>query len=258
VETLFRKLVLPIATVAMAVVPFAAHAGTVTMSVVYYTIAENDQDMNHLAGGVFTNEVQNSLGTDGLPLLNTAAFGCASGCFTNTPLPADVTAGGEITWWSPTLNSHVTQTGTGTITLPYSNGSFYPPNGTGANDSSGFQSAVFSTTLNVPTQESISFTIGADDVAFAYLDGSIVCDLGGVHANSPGVCTSGVLNPGTHTVKLFFADLENVGSALTFNVTTADVTGTGTPEPGTMALLGTALVGLGAIARCRARPRNRE
>ena len=89
---------------AAALLPLAATAGTITMSATYYTIAENDQDMNHLAGGVFANEVQNTLGPDGLPLLNTATYGCTSGCFTNTPLPADLTSSGEITWWSASLN----------------------------------------------------------------------------------------------------------------------------------------------------------
>ncbi len=116
------------------------------MAVTYYTIAENDQDMNHLANGVFDNEVQSELGPDGLPILNTAAYGCTSGCFTDTPLPEDLTASGEITWWSPSLNdggsggvSDVVETGTGIVTLPYSNLNFYPPNGIGSNDGSGFR-----------------------------------------------------------------------------------------------------------------------
>jgi fibro-slime domain-containing protein len=120
---------------------------------------------------------------------------------------------------------------------------FYPPNGTGSNDGSGFQAAAFSTTLDVPTAESISFNVGADDVAFVYLDGSIVCDLGGVHGDSPGACTSGTLTAGDHTLELFYADLHESGAALTFGVTT-DVTGSPTPEPTSFVLLCTALAGL--------------
>jgi fibro-slime domain-containing protein len=259
-KVFLRNLVPPMAAAAMALAPCSARAGVITMSATYYTIAEGDQDMNHLAGGVFSNEVQSTLGPDGLPVLNTATYGCTSGCFTSTPLPVDLTASGEITWWSPSLNdggsggvSDVVDTGTGTVTLPYSNLNFYPPSGTGSNDESGFQAAVFSTTLDVPSPESISFNVGADDVAFVYLDGSIVCDLGGVHADSPGTCTSGTLTAGDHTLELFYADLHTTGAALTFDVTTSGVTGSPTPEPASFVLVCMALVGFGVVRGRRSR-----
>jgi hypothetical protein len=257
----FRNLIPPMAVAVMALAPFAADAGagTITMSVTYYTIAETDQDMGHLANGTFTNEVRNTLGPDGLPVLNTATYGCVSGCFTNAPLPADLTASGEITWCSPSLNkggsggvSDVVQTGTGIITLPYNNVDFYPPNGTGSNDMSGFQAAVFSTVLNVPSAETISFNVGADDTAFVYLDGKVVCQLGGVHANAPGICTSSTLTAGSHTLQLFYSDLAQVDAELTFTVTTAGVTGspappsmTTTPVPPSILLTMAGLVCIG-------------
>jgi hypothetical protein len=255
----FRKLIPPMAVAAMALAPFAAGAGAITMSVTYYTVAEADQDMRHLAQGTFTNEVQSILGPDGLPVLNTVTYGCVSGCFTNAPLPADLTASGEITWWSPSLNkggsggvSDVVQTGTGMITLPYNNLNFYPPNGTGLNDASGFQSAVFFTVLNVPSAETISFNIGADDAGFVYLDGKVVCQLGGVHANTPGICTSTTLNAGSHTLQLFYSDLDVTDAELTFAVTTAGVTGspappsvTTTPVPPSILLTVAGLVCIG-------------
>lgn len=254
-EAVPRKLFPLIAITATMLAAFGARAGTITMSATYYTIGETDQDMNDLAIGVFNHEVQNKLGPDGLPVLNTNSFGCTSNCFTNTPLPADLTASGEITWWSPGLNrggaggtSDVAQTGTGTITLPYNNGSFFPPNGTGTNDANGFQAAVFSATLHVPSTESIAFKIGADDVAFVYLDGNVVCDLGGVHANSPGACVSGILPAGDHSLELFYADIHQVAAALTFEVTTGNITTI--PEPSSLALLGAAISAL-ALFRLR-------
>jgi fibro-slime domain-containing protein len=236
--TMFLRGLVPATALAAMVLSAFPLQAEITMSATYFTIAEGDQDMNHLAGGVINNEVLSAIGADGLPVLNTAS---------PSPQPQDLTASGEITWWSPSLNSNVTQTGTGNITLPYANQNFFPPNGGGTNgDGSGFQAAVFATTLDVPTvAENISFSVGADDVAFVYLDGTLVCDLGGVHGDSPGTCTTGdTIGVGDHSLELFYADIENTQAALTFDVTTTDVTGSPTPEPGTMVLFGSGLAGL--------------
>jgi fibro-slime domain-containing protein len=79
--------------------------------------------------------------------------------------------------------------------------------------------------LNVPSPETISFNLGADDDAFVYVDGNIVCQLGGVHTNAPGTCTSATLTTGNHTLQLFYADIQTHQASLTFSVTTANVTG---------------------------------
>jgi hypothetical protein len=123
-----------------------------------------------------------------------------------------------------------------------------------ASDSSGFQAATLVGTINVPTTEQISFNIGADDMAFAYLDGQVVCDLGGVHGNSAGTCAPPFdVTAGAHSLEVFFVDMNNVQSGLTFDVTTVGVTTTGTgsavPEPGALALFGTALAGLVILRR---------
>jgi hypothetical protein len=238
----------------------AAHASALTID--YYTIGETDADANHLAFGTFSNEVQNTLGPDGLPVLNTTQYGCVSGCISGSGLPTDLTASGEITYWSPTLNnggaggtSDVTFTGTGTVSLPFNVPSnFFPPNGTGSSDGSGFQAATLSGTLNAPTAETVSFNIGADDMAFAYLDGQLVCDLGGVHGSTAGTCVSPfTIAAGDHSLEVFFVDINNVQSGLTFGVTTQGVTTNPVPEPVTLAVFGTALLGLGLAKRLQQR-----
>ena len=225
-----RAVLALVAGFAIAIPPVAAsHASSLTLT--YYPISSSDPDANHLAGGVHTNEVQNALGPDSLPVLNIPLYGCSSNCYAvqgapgfpnggNTP-NVNVNASGEITYWDSVHNPYVTQTSQTTVTLPFSRPSnFYPPNGTGAQDggSSGFQAATMSGTLTAGSTEQLSFSIGSDDMAFVYIDGQIVCSDGGVHGSSSVACTTPTVSAGDHTFNLFFVDINTVQSGLTFSI----------------------------------------
>lgn len=251
--------------------PFAvAHAQI--LGITYYTISSADPDANHLSGGSFSNEVQSTLGSiAGMPVLNTIAYNpsCTGGCISSSlSLPTNLLPDGEITYWDPSApGSYSTETGTATISLPFNvTSNFFPPNGTGPCDGGpqqgqpsycqGFQGAVISGTLDVPTLEQVGFSIGADDMAFAFLNGQEVCDLGGIHGDGPGTCmTPSDLTPGDYNLEVFFADMNTTQSGLSFAITTQNVTSTpppatGTvPEPGTFTMLGSGLLGLAGVAR---------
>jgi len=198
-------------------------SSTSAMDIDYYTVASSDRDENRGAGGTSTNYVLPGLGINGLPVFNPKETG-------STFVPLDLLSDGEISWWSPTLNnggpggtSDVVQTGSGSVTLPFTNDNFFPPNGIGPNDTNGLQAAVLSGTLFTPAAETVSFTISSDDEAFAYLDGQIACDDGGVHGATAVPCTTSTISAGTHTIQVFYIDLHATQATLDFNLTTQNV-----------------------------------
>jgi hypothetical protein len=247
--------------------PIAARAQSLDIN--YYTIAANDPDADHLAGGLFTNEVQNALGPNGLPVLNIPQFGCTTNCYSVSGAPGFPSGGstpnvnvlattGQITYWSPTLNPYVTETRATTTTLPFNvPANFFPPNGTGSNDGppNGYQAAMLFGTINAPTTETLNFSIGSDDMAFAYIDGKIVCSDGGVHGSSSVPCTTPTVSAGTHTFDLFFVDINQVQAGLTFSINTTGV-GTspvGVPEIDPAAATSGLMLLLGCLAVLRGR-----
>jgi len=250
-----RRLLAIVFATGMATMAGPALADTLTMNVEWFSIVANpDFHNNNNCCAVYTNEVLNSLGPNGLPVYNSSYGG---------PTISDVNSNtGELTWWSPALNSAVTQTGAGTVTLPYSNGAMFPPNGGGPNDSTDpnggpFLGAIFTGLLNVPTTEQVTFNLGSDDDTFLYVgttptNGTIVDDLGGVHGDTSAPVNTQTLNPGTYYLTLFYVDRQPTGAALDFGVATSGVSITApTPLPAAMPLFAGGLGLIGWLGRRR-------
>ena len=96
----------------------------------------------------------------------------------------------------------------------------------------------------------VTFSLSADDHAFLYVDGKLVLDDGGIKAIGAPVTTAFALT-GNHTLDIFFADVHVVQSGITFSCDGCLDAQSTVPEPATLVLFGTTLVGLGSVLRRR-------
>jgi hypothetical protein len=99
----------------------------------------------------------------------------------------------------------------------------------------------------------VTFSLAAGDHAFLYVDGKLVLDDGGLKGIDAGPVTTAFSVTGKHTLGLFFSDVHVELSGITFSCEGClDPTSTApAPEPVTLVLFGTTLVGLGVVLRRR-------
>jgi fibro-slime domain-containing protein len=231
-----------LALAGVALAPNAYAAGSVSAS--YWTLTSTNPDTGGDITGVVTGLVKSTLGPDGLPVESTP------GTF------QDVNAAGELLWWTP--QPGLVTAGTSFAyptnpTLPFDISSNFFPDGPGGSNGGdiGFTSAILSGTFVAPAGGSVTFTLGSDDDAWVFLNGQLVVDNGGVHADSPAPTKVSDLIDGTNTVEVFFADRHTVQAALTFD---ADVTlSPSVPEASTWAMMLLGFAGLGFAAVHHAR-----
>jgi fibro-slime domain-containing protein len=242
---------------AMGSVVAAGSASADSLSVQWFTVSISDPDFFGGATGpncssdcyngpygAVSNFVQSNLGPDGLPVYNTGAT------LGGQPAPQDRVGSGpglnQLTWWSPTLNAHVTNGGTSILGMPINDLSVFPPQGTGSSDTPSFQTAILSGILH-NTSTTVVFNLGADDDAFLVIDGKVVAQIGGIHDDTTSNFTITGLTLGDHTLQLFYADRNRTNADLMFSIVSgANVNAT--PLPAALPLFASGLGALGVAA----------
>lgn len=231
-----------------------------TFSVQYFHVTESNTGTSDFhPGSVGTNTesfnyVSGNL-VGGMPVFN-PGFSTAAG-FSTPTAAGDVTGSNVLEWWTPgsydSGHNVVTSDGQADLDVSSTIGSptnMFPPDSTGNNNTTDEETAILSGGFNLAAPGTVTFSIAADDDAFIFVDGMYEGGLGGIHAigSSFNTFTTGTLGAGAHTIEIFYADQDEVAASLAFS---SPVSITPTPEPGSLALLGTGILAIGGTIRRR-------